>query len=43
MNAQVGLQYTGYNRFNGRSRNYDGFDRSASDNNTLFLFLWLAF
>ena len=43
MNAQVGLQYTGYNRFNGRSSNYDGFDRSASDNNTLFLFLWLAF
>jgi len=43
MNAHVGLQYTGYNRFNGRSSNYDGFDRSASDNDTIFLFLWLAF
>ena len=38
MNLQVGVQYTGYNRFNGRSSNYDGFDRSASDNDTVFLF-----
>ena len=42
-NLQVGVQYTGYNRFNGRSSNYDGFNRSASDNNTTFLFVWLAF
>jgi hypothetical protein len=43
MNAQIGVQYTGYNRFNGRSSDYDGSNRSASDNDTLFLFLWLAF
>jgi hypothetical protein len=40
MNARVGVQYTGYDRFNGRSSNYDGSGRSASDNNTLFVFLW---
>jgi hypothetical protein len=42
-NLQIGLQYTGYNRFNGRTSNYDGFNRSASDNDTTFLFVWLAF
>jgi hypothetical protein len=43
VNVRVGLQYTGYWRFNGASSNYDGFGRSASDNNTVFLFTWLAF
>jgi hypothetical protein len=43
VNLRVGLQYTGYWRFNGGSSNYDGFGRSASDNNSLFLFTWLAF
>ncbi|NJD32220.1 MAG: cytochrome C [Gammaproteobacteria bacterium] len=42
MNARIGLQYTGYGKFNGSSNNYDGFGRSASDNNTVFLYLWLA-
>ena len=41
-NVRVGLQYTGYSRFNGGSSNYDGFGRSASDNDTTFLFLWVA-
>jgi hypothetical protein len=40
---RVGAQYTGYNRFNGASTNYDGFGRNASDNNTLFLYTWLAY
>ncbi len=43
LNARVGLQYTGYERFNGRRSNYDGFGRSASANDTLFAFAWLAF
>jgi hypothetical protein len=43
VNLRVGLQYTGYLRFNGGDSNYDGFGRSASDNNTLVLFAWLAF
>jgi hypothetical protein len=42
MNLRVGLQYIGYSKFNGASSNYDGFGRSASDNNTLFLFAWAA-
>ena len=43
MNARLGIQYTGYTRFDGGTSNYDGSGRSASDNNTLFLFYWLAF
>ena len=42
VNLRMGLQYTGYWRFNGGSSNYDGFGRKASDNNTLLLYAWLA-
>ena len=42
LNARFGLQYTGYTLFNGGSTNYDGAGHSAQDNNTLFLFVWLA-
>ncbi|MFZ4408653.1 MAG: hypothetical protein ACOYOH_15020 [Paracraurococcus sp.] len=42
-NLKLGLQYVGYNRFNGGGRNYDGYGRNAADNNTLYAFLWLAF
>jgi len=42
INVRLGLQYTGYERFNGGAANYDGFGRSASDNNTLFGFFWVA-
>ncbi len=34
-NARIGLQYTWYNKFDGTTDN-------ASDNNTLFAYLWLA-
>jgi hypothetical protein len=43
LNTKLGVQYTAYSRFNGASANYDGFGRHASDNNTVFLFVWLAF
>jgi len=43
VNMRFGIQYTGYTRFDGGTSNYDGSGRSASDNNTLFLFYWLAF
>jgi hypothetical protein len=43
VNLRLGAQYTGYWRFNGGSSNYDGFGRSASDNNSLFVYAWLAF
>ncbi len=41
--ARIGLQYTRYNKFNGASDNYDGQGRNASDNNSLFLYLWGAY
>ena len=40
---RVGAQYTAYSRFNGASQNYDGFGRNASDNNSLFIYTWLAY
>ena len=42
LNVRVGMEYVGYQKFNGGGSNYDGFGRSASDNNTLFLFYWVA-
>jgi hypothetical protein len=43
LNVKLGLQYTAYLKFNGAGSNYDGAGRSASDNNLLYLYLWLAF
>ncbi|MGH6870659.1 MAG: cytochrome C [Rhizomicrobium sp.] len=40
--VRVGLQYTVYTKFDGASSNFDGLGHSASDNNTLRLFLWTA-
>jgi hypothetical protein len=40
---RVGAQYTLYNKFNGASTNYNGFGRNASDNNSLFVYVWLAY
>jgi hypothetical protein len=42
-NLKLGVQYTIYTQFNGGNKNYDGFGRNASDNNTVFLFAWMAF
>ena len=43
-NTRVGLQYVAYTRFNGAARAYDVADgRRASDNDTLYLFAWIAF
>ncbi|MBV8380833.1 MAG: cytochrome C [Paucibacter sp.] len=41
--ARIGVQYTAYSRYNGASTNYDGFGRNASDNNSLFVYLWAAY
>jgi hypothetical protein len=43
LNTKLGVQYTAFTEFNGTSSNYDGSGRSASDNNTLFVFIWTAF
>jgi hypothetical protein len=41
--TKIVVQYTIYNQFNGASSNYDGFGRSASDNNTLYVLVWQMF
>ncbi len=43
INWKLGVQYTMYTQFNGSGKNYDGYGRAASDNNTLFVFLWTVF
>jgi hypothetical protein len=43
LNTKLGVQYTAYAKFNGASSNYDGFARSASNNNMVYLFIWTAF
>ena len=42
-NLRLGVQYTGYSRFNGGTHYLDdvnGVDRRARDNNTTTLFAW---
>jgi len=41
--VRVGAQYTAYEKYGGASSNYDGFGRNASDNDTLFLYVWGAY
>jgi YD repeat-containing protein len=41
-NLRLGLQYTVYSRFSGLVHNIDGAGRSASANDTLYLYLWTA-
>ncbi|MEY2161206.1 cytochrome C [Rhodanobacter sp. FW106-PBR-LB-2-11] len=41
-NVRFGLQYTWYTRFSGLVTNIDGAGRRASDNDTLYLYAWLA-
>jgi hypothetical protein len=36
-NVQLAAQYTGYTHFNGAATNYDGANRNASANNTVYL------
>ena len=40
---RLAAQYTAYDKFNGARSDYDGFGRSARDNNTLYLIAWLMF
>jgi hypothetical protein len=43
LNTKLQTQYVGYQKFNGGTTNYDGSGRSASNNNTLYLLVWIAF
>ncbi len=40
---RVALQYTGYWKYLGAASNYDGNGRDARDNNTTYLYTWIAF
>ena len=40
---RLGVQLTGYTKYNGAAHNYDGLGRNASDNNSLFFYLWGAY
>jgi hypothetical protein len=42
-NLRVGLQYTAFSRYLGAGSNYDGTGRNAHDNNTAYLYLWVAY
>lgn len=43
-NTRIALEYTGYTKFNGGTSGYDGSStRSASNNNTLYTYVWVAF
>lgn len=42
-NTRLIAQYTIYNKYLGASSNYDGNGRNASDNNLLYLGMWVAF
>lgn len=41
LNLKLSVRYTAYLKFNGARSDYDGFGRSASDNNSVFLLAWL--
>ena len=40
---RIGAQYWHYTKFNGASSNYDGMGRSASANDTFFVYVWGAY
>jgi hypothetical protein len=42
-NTKFVLQYVAYNKFDGNKSNYDSNGRSAANNNTLYLLVWLNF
>ncbi len=42
-NTKISLIYTPYNKFNGAKVNYDGYNRNANDNNSIYLQLWFLF
>jgi len=45
LNTRIGAQYVMYSKFNGRATSYDvtAGGRNANQNNTLYLYLWLAY
>jgi hypothetical protein len=43
LNVRLQLQYVAYEKFNGLKLDYDGSGRNASDNDTLYALVWLAY
>jgi hypothetical protein len=43
LNTRFGVQYTRWTRFNGARGDYDGSGRAAGDNDTLYIYSWVAF
>lgn len=41
--VRIGAQYWHFTRFSGSSNNYNGVGRNASDNDTLFFYVWGAY
>jgi hypothetical protein len=42
-NLRLAMQYTHYTKFNGANVNYDGFGRSAGDNDTIYFYFGVLF
>ena len=42
-NARIGVSYTMYLKLYGGTTNFDGFGHNAQDNNTAFVYAWMAF
>jgi hypothetical protein len=42
-NTKFSIQYVMYNKFDGLDKNYDGNNRNASQNNTLYCLAWFSF
>ena len=42
-NVKLGLRYTAYTKFNGASSDYTGAGRNASDNDSLFAYVWMLY
>jgi len=43
LNTRFAIRYTLWTEFNGAATDYDGFGRDAGDNDTLYVYTWLAF
>ncbi len=43
LNWKIGAQYIAYFDFNGAAANSDGNGRNASDNNTFYAYVWMAY
>jgi hypothetical protein len=43
LNARIAAQFVAHDKFDGARHNIDGAGRQSSDNDTLFLYAWIAF